>query len=205
MGLEVNDPQFFDQPADWGAWLGRWHDQRSEVWVGFHRKDSGLTSMSWSEAVDEALCWGWIDGICKKINPTSYVHRFTPRRPKSHWSLVNLAKVEQLTEQGRMQPSGLAACARRTPDRTGTASFEQTQPRQFNAVQRATFQTDGAAWRFFRQQAPSYQRMASHWVLTAKQAATRERRLAQLIHASAGAERLAALVGPARVKPAKKK
>ncbi len=183
MPLEVTDPQFFSTPAEWSDWLRRNHDKASEVWVGYYRKASGVASMTWSESVDEALCWGWIDGICKKLDAIRYVHRFTPRRPKSIWSKINLAKVADLEAQGRMEAPGRAAFERRETKRSGLYSFEQDKPTQLSTARARALKSLRGASTFFAQQTPSYRRTAIFWVESAKQEMTRARRFDQLIAA----------------------
>lgn len=204
MALEVHDPLFFETPAEWNDWLKLHHADHDEVWVGFYRKDSGIASMTWSQAVDEALCWGWIDGICKKLDAIRYVHRFTPRRPKSNWSNVNIAKVEMLTEQGRMRAPGLAAYARRQADQSGVYSFEQTKPAKLALVRRRQLKANRPVADFFARQTQSYQRTVIHWIEGAKQEATRERRFTQLVKACQ-AELLLKQFAPGRNPAAAKK
>lgn len=205
MPLEIREPLFFAEPSAWGDWLRRHHDTRTEAWVGFHRKGTGLASMTWSEAVDEALCWGWIDGICKRLNATSYVHRFTPRRPASVWSKVNIAKVEILREQNRMQPAGLAAFARRKPSRSGIYVFEQEQPIRFARGRSRELKHSPAAQQFFAAQTGYYRRMTTHWVESAKQEATKARRMTRLIEACAAGTLLTQFAPRVTARPAKKK
>jgi uncharacterized protein YdeI (YjbR/CyaY-like superfamily) len=146
--------------------------------------------MTWPESVDEALCFGWIDGVRKRLDEQSYQIRFTPRRRESIWSLVNLAKVEQLLAQGRMQAPGIAAFEARRTARTGVYAFERVQPAELSAAQTRLFQQNPVAWRYFESTPPSYQKVMRHWVVSAKQAATRERRLSQLIQACAEQRRI---------------
>lgn len=183
-------PTFFASAAHFGRWLQTNHAKATELLVGFHKVDSGVPSMSWPESVDEALCFGWIDGVRKRIDDASYQIRFTPRRPGSIWSHVNVAKVAQLTEQGRMQPAGLAAFAARSDRKTGVYAFEREAPAALDAAELRVFKKNKAAWAFFDATPPGYQRVLTHWIVSAKQAATRERRLAQLIEASAEQRRL---------------
>jgi uncharacterized protein YdeI (YjbR/CyaY-like superfamily) len=121
----VMKPIFFATPAEWRAWLEKNHAKKSEVLVGFYKKSSGRPTMAWSEAVDQALCFGWIDGVRRSIDETSYANRFTPRRPNSNWSAVNIKKVEQLTKQGLMHPAGLAAFEKRSDERSKNYSYER--------------------------------------------------------------------------------
>jgi uncharacterized protein YdeI (YjbR/CyaY-like superfamily) len=145
--------------------------------------------MVYAEAVDEALCFGWIDGLVKSIDADSYMQRFTPRKPRSIWSKINVGHIARLTAAGRMTPAGLAAFEARTAAKTGVYSFEQ-EPQQFPTAFEKTFRANRRAWTFWTSQPPGYKRTALWWVISAKQASTRERRLAQLIAVSAEARRL---------------
>jgi len=188
------DIRFFATPDKWRRWLGKNHARATEVWVGFHRKGSGTRSITWPEAVDEALCFGWIDGIRKSIDETRYTNRFTPRKKGSNWSHVNIARVAALTKEGRMQPPGIAAFEARVAGKSGVYSFEQRQTATLGDDFERQFRANAKAWAFFESQAPSYRRTATFWVMSAKQEATRERRLASLIADSAAGRR----VGPLR-------
>jgi uncharacterized protein YdeI (YjbR/CyaY-like superfamily) len=185
-------PIFFATPAGFRAWLERHHADRTEVIVGFHRKASGKPSLTWSEAVDEALCFGWIDGVRRTVDATSYTIRFTPRTARSTWSAVNVAKVEALIAEERMTPAGLAAFERRDPARTAIYSHEQRTTATLEPAMERRFRADRDAWTWFQDQAPSYRRQATWWVISAKRPETRERRLDQLIEDSAAGRR----VGP---------
>ncbi|MBL9203261.1 MAG: YdeI/OmpD-associated family protein [Opitutaceae bacterium] len=186
-------PTFFGGAAAFRAWLDENHATASELWVGFHRKDSGRGGITYPEALDEALCFGWIDGVRKKIAPESYTNRFTPRRSGSIWSNVNLAHVARLTAGGRMHPAGLAAFAARTTARTGVYSFERKLPPELPTELEGEFRAAQAAWKFFGTQPPGYRRLALHYVVSAKRAATRLRRLQRLIADSAQGRRLGIL------------
>ncbi len=188
--MEVTEPHYFVTTAELHRWFERHHATTQAIWLGFHRKATGLPSLGYTEALDEALCWGWIDGIRKRWDDTSYVQRFTPRKPRSIWSKVNIAKVEALEAAGRMQPAGRAAFAQRTAARTGVYSFERDKPAEFVRERLRAFRADQKAWRFFAAQAPYYQRMCRHWVESAKQEATRKRRFAKLLLHSGRGERL---------------
>ena len=176
---------FFETPAQWRAWLEAHHETETEVEVGFRRKATGLPSMTWSEAVDEALCFGWIDGVRHSIDGTSYRNRFTPRKPSSTWSRVNIAKVEALEAAGRMTPAGRAAFARRTEANSGVYSFEGERSEALPEPYAAVLEADSAASAHFAARPAWYRRAAVHWVTSAKREATRERRLAQLVECSA--------------------
>ncbi len=182
----MTPPRFFGTAARFGEWLDRNHDRAAELWVGYFRKHSGKQSLSWPDSVDEALRFGWIDGVRKTIDDASYMIRFTPRKASSIWSKVNIAKAEALIAQNRMAPAGLAACARRTPERSGIYAFEQ-EPAQFDADQERVFRKNTKAWTFFQSQPPYYRRVATFRVANAKKPETRERRFAALIdHCSRG-------------------
>ena len=191
-------PRFFAIPDDFRAWLEKHHASATELVVGFHKKHTGRASMTWTESVREALCYGWIDGIRRSLGDDSYTIRFTPRKPGSNWSSRNVRHVEELTREGRMAPAGLAAFEARRPDRTGVYSFERRQPARLEPAQERQFQTNKAAWKFFESQPPSYRKTAVHWVVSAKREETRSRRLAQLIEDSAAGRRLAQLTPPGR-------
>ena len=179
---------FFASAAEFRAWLARHHADTAELFVGFYRKGHG-EGLTYQEAVDEALCFGWIDGIIKKLDATRYMHRFTPRRPGSIWSLTNIRHVERLKAAGRMQPTGLAAFAARKAAKTGIYAFEQ-RGQKLTREEEKVFRANARAWAFFQRQAPWYQRKVAWWIRSAKQDATRTRRLAQLVAASAEGRRL---------------
>lgn len=181
---------FFKNAAAFRRWLERNGLREQELVVGFYKVGSGKPSMSWSESVDEALCFGWIDGVRKRIDDLSYQIRFTPRKPTSVWSTVNIAKAEALTALGRMRPAGKEAFARRTARTSSVYSYEQAgalelSPQELRAIKRRE-----AAWRYFEVAAPSYRKVMVFWIVSAKQQATRERRLAQFIEACAEGRKL---------------
>ena len=184
-------PTFFANPAELQAWFGAHADEGGELYVGYWKKGTGRPSITWPESVDEALCVGWIDGVRRGIDDDSYMIRFTPRKAGSIWSTVNIARVAELTKVGRMQPAGLAAFERRRADRSGIYSHEQPEAATLSAEQEAVFRAAPGAWEFFDTQAPSYRRQAVWWVVSAKRAETRERRLSQLVADSAAGLRLA--------------
>ena len=186
-------PTFFATPAKLRAWFEKNHDRREELWVGFHKRGSGKPSITWPESVDEALSFGWIDGVRKSLGETSYVIRFTPRKPRSTWSAVNIARAKELTALGRMHPAGLAAFERRTDDRSAIYSYEQRRSAELEPAQEKQLRANAAAWKFFQAQPPWYRRTATHWVVSAKKPETRERRLATLIADSALGKRIAPL------------
>ena len=179
----MSDPIYFGSPQEFYDWLDEHHERESEVYVGFHKQHTGKRAMSWSEAVDQALCFGWIDGRVNKIDDDRYMQRFTPRKPTSNWSKVNVEKMAKLKEAGLMRPAGLAAFERRRDDRTGVYSFEREAELapEFEARLRA----NRAAAEYFDSRPPWYRRTAIHLVMSAKRGDTRERRLAQLIEDSA--------------------
>jgi uncharacterized protein YdeI (YjbR/CyaY-like superfamily) len=155
------------------------------VFVGYWKKATGKQTMTWSQAVDEALCFGWIDGVLRRIDDERHMQRFTPRRPGSNWSKVNIAKVAKLEEAGRMRPAGLEAFAAREEAKSGVYAFESEETAELPAQFEARLRANGAAWDYWEARPPSYRRTATHWVVSAKREETRERRLAQLIESSA--------------------
>jgi uncharacterized protein YdeI (YjbR/CyaY-like superfamily) len=179
------EPVFFATPAQLRAWFEQHHEDAPELLVGYHKKASGKPGIKHSEAVEQALCFGWIDSAGQRIDDERYQVRFTPRRKGSVWSAVNVAKVAELTDRGLMYPAGLRAFESRRPDRVATYSYEQPTGAELDDEQLARLQAVPAAWEWFSAQASSYRRAAAHWVITAKRAETRERRLAQLIADSA--------------------
>jgi uncharacterized protein YdeI (YjbR/CyaY-like superfamily) len=191
-------PRFFPTADDFRAWLEQHHASTTEVVVGFHKKQTGRPSMTWTESVRAALCFGWIDGSRRSLGDDSYTIRFTPRNPGSNWSSLNVRHVEELIRQGRMAPAGLAAFEARRPERTGVYAFEQRHSARLEPAQEKQFGANSAAWEFFQQQPPSYRQTAVYWVVSAKREETRSRRLAQLIEDSAAGRRLAQLTPPGR-------
>jgi uncharacterized protein YdeI (YjbR/CyaY-like superfamily) len=192
-------PTFFATAADFRKWLAKHHATESELLVGFYKTNSGRPSMTWPESVDQALCFGWIDGVRKRIDDASYTIRFTPRRPRSNWSTINTRRVAELKEAGLMHPAGLRAFEQREAKRSGIYSYE-TRPKELRADYEATFRENAAAWAFFTNEAPSYQRTAIFWVMAAKREETRLRRLATLIRDSEQGRRIAPLAVSKRPK-----
>ena len=190
-------PRFFPHPAAFRDWLDANHMAAKELIVGYYKKDSGKPSMTWLESVDEALCYGWIDGVRRSLDDQRYTIRFTPRKPKSVWSKVNMGKVETLIQEGRMRPAGLAAWELRDPSRCGIYAFERENP-VFDSEMQRTFKQAKRAWAFFQAQPPGYRRLATHYVVSAKRPETRARRLAVLIEHSSRGERLPQTVSPGR-------
>lgn len=187
-------PRYFKSASAFRDWLETNHARASELWVGCFKKGSGLGGLSYAEAVDEALCFGWIDGLKKCVDEFSYTHRFTQRKPKSNWSLVNIRHVERLTKAGRMRPAGLKAFAACVPTKSGVYSFENAVRELAPALERQ-FQADAAAWAFFQRQPPGSRRTAIWWVMSAKQEETRARRWIQLMADSHQERRLGQLSG----------
>jgi uncharacterized protein YdeI (YjbR/CyaY-like superfamily) len=176
----VPRPRFFATPAAFRAWLAEHHATASVLWVGFHKVGTGRPSITWPQSVDEALCAGWIDGIRKRLDDHSYVIRFTPRKPTSTWSAVNIKRMEELVAQGRVLPAGLAAFERRPREKSGY-SYEQRKAAKLDRASERLFRANAAAWKYFQSLAPGYRRTAVWWVVTAKKEETRQRRLATLI------------------------
>ena len=182
-------PTFFPKPSDFRKWLDKNHKTETELVVGFYKIGSNKPSINWPQSVDEALCYGWIDGVRKSIDEESYSVRFTQRKPTSIWSAINIKKVEVLTQQGLMKPAGLASFAKRTEKNSKIYAYEQ-EPVELSATFEKQFKANKKAWDFFKTQAPSYQRTAIHGIMTAKQETTRLNRLNQLIQDSEVGQRL---------------
>lgn len=184
------EPKFFKTAEAFRRWLARYAAERDELIVGFMKRATGQPSMTWPQSVDEALCVGWIDGIRKRIDDERYLIRFTPRRKGSHWSAINIRRVGELQAAGRMLPAGLAAFAQRTEAKSAKASYEQPVMPELEPAQLKTFKRDKAAWKFYEAQPPGYRRMVNWWVISARQEATRTKRLSTLIAACAEGRRL---------------
>jgi len=182
-------PRHFRTAAAFGAWLEKNHATASELLVGFHRKETGKGGMSYGEALDEALCWGWIDGVRRKVDADSYSIRFSPRKPQSKWSKVNLEHYARLEAEDRIRPPGAEAYARFDPEKHTPYSFEARATELSPELARA-FRAHRAAWDFFQAQPPGYRRTATWWVMSAKRDETRRRRLDELIEVSADEIRL---------------
>jgi uncharacterized protein YdeI (YjbR/CyaY-like superfamily) len=180
----LSEPIFFESPQAFYEWLEEHHETEDEVYVGFYKQHTGKRAMSWSEAVDQALCFGWIDSRADKIDDDRYMQRFTRRRPGSNWSKINVEKVARLEEAGLMRPAGRAAFARRSEDKTGVYSFEQ-EDAMFPPEYEERLRANPAAAEYFDAKPPWYRRTATRWIVSAKREETRERRLAQLIEDSA--------------------
>jgi uncharacterized protein YdeI (YjbR/CyaY-like superfamily) len=176
--------RIFASAADFGAWLEEHHGTETELFVGFYKKGSGRSAMTYPESVDEALCHGWIDGITFRIDDELRATRFTPRRPTSNWSAVNIAKMAALGEAGRLRPAGIRAFETRDRRKDAAYSYERERLRLSEDAERA-FRSNADAWAYWEGQTDSYRRTATYWVVSAKQEATRQRRLSQLIADSA--------------------
>ena len=185
-----NPAQFFADATEFRRWLEANHTTRPELIVGFHKAGAGQRGLTYVEAVEEALCFGWIDGVARRIDALRYQLRFTPRRKGSVWSRVNVARVKRLRREGRMHAAGLAAFAARRADRTGIYSFERAEPARLPPEFARRFRVATAAWEFFQAQPTGYRRRALHKVVSPKLPATRERWLQRLIEVSAAGRRL---------------
>jgi len=189
--LSPSKPRFFAGPADWRAWLEANHATARELSVGFWKRTTGRPSITWQESVDEALCFGWIDGVRHRIDDAAYRIRFTPRKAGSVWSRINIRRFGELQAAGRVAPAGQAAFDE-GKERTDHYSYEN-QPAALAADETARFRDNAQAWAAFQAFPPSYRRPALWWVTSAKRPETRARRLDQLIEASAGGERIASM------------
>src|SRR6266496_3718180 len=188
--------QFFKTPSAFRKWLAANHAKSKELRVGFYKKNSGKPSITWPESVDEALCFGWIDGVRKNIDEDSYMIRFSPRKPGSIWSAVNIRNAERLIEEGRMQPVGLKAYEARRACQSGIYSYEQRSPELVEPYL-GKLKRDRKAWEFFQAQPPSYRKTMNWWIVSAKKEETRLKRLEQLIEESAAGRRIG-LLTPSR-------
>ena len=183
-------PTFFPSTTAFREWLAANAGSATELLVGFHKVGTGRSSMSWSGSVDEALCFGWIDGVRKRIDDAAYSIRFTPRKPGSIWSAINIAKVGQLQAEGRMTPAGAEAFAKRTEAKSVVYAYEQEETAELSSAELRAFKRNKAAWRFFESTPPGYKKVLLHWVSSAKKPETRAARLAKLLEASAAGQRL---------------
>jgi uncharacterized protein YdeI (YjbR/CyaY-like superfamily) len=186
-------PTFFSTPAEFRRWLEEHHVSVPELWVGFYKKGTGRPSITWPESVDEALCFGWIDGIRKRLDEESYVIRFTPRKGRSGWSTVNTRRIKQLMKEGRVRPAGLRAFEARDLKKSGVYSFEQRTQAKLDAAAEKRFKANKDAWRFFQAQPPGYRKLTIFWVTSAKREETRARRLETLIADSEAGRRIGLL------------
>lgn len=183
-------PRFFATPGKFRAWLAANAATAGDLLVGYFKVASEQPSMTWSESVDEALCFGWIDGVRRRINDESYSIRFTPRKPTSIWSAINIAKFEQLSAQGRMTPAGERAFTHRTAARSVVYAYEQPATAELSTTELRNFKRNKPAWQFFAATPPGYRKVLLHWVTAAKRPATRAGRLAKLVEACAAGKRL---------------
>ncbi len=192
-------PKFFQTPAELEQWLAEHHESADELWIGYYRRSSDRPSITWPESVDEALCYGWIDGIRKRIDDTSYKIRFTPRRPGSNWSKRNVERAEVLIEQGRMRAPGLAALKDRKEPKSGAYSYEQRSVELQEPYNRI-LKKNTTAWDFYQAQSASYRKTVNWWILSAKKEETRLRRLDKLIRYSSRGEKIPEVI-PRRRSP----
>lgn len=190
---------FFKTPSDFRKWLEKNHETKKELVVGFYKRDTGKPSITWPESVDEALCFGWIDGIRKRVDDECYTIRFTPRKPRSIWSTININRVKELISIEKMLPAGLEAFGKRDEKRSGIYSHERAAS-QLSPGFLKKFKANKEAWKYFRATAPWYQRTAAHWVTSAKKEETRSGRLERLIESSSKAEFITPLARPGRQK-----
>jgi uncharacterized protein YdeI (YjbR/CyaY-like superfamily) len=191
------NPKFFRSARAVHAWFEKNHARLDEQWIGFHKKATGKGGITYGDALDAALCWGWIDGVRKKIDDEGYMIRFTPRKQTSIWSAVNIRRAEALKHEGRLMTPGLAAFERRDLQRSGVYSYERARA-AFEPAMEKRFRANAKAWTFFSAQPPSYRRVSTWWVVSAKREETRARRLGQLIECSTAGERLPQVLSPAR-------
>lgn len=193
------EPLFFKIPGELRKWFVKNHSSQTELLVGFYKIGSGKQSITWSESVDQAICFGWIDGVRKSIDEHRYMIRFTPRKPKSIWSAVNIKKVEALSKLGQMEPPGVLAFEKRKEANSKIYSFEQEHvalSKEFLKI----FKGNKAAWKYFQSQAPSYQKAASWWIISPKQEQTRLKRLNELMERSASGLRAKHLIWSSKSK-----
>jgi uncharacterized protein YdeI (YjbR/CyaY-like superfamily) len=193
-------PSFYESEAELRHWLVEYHGSARFLWVGFHKVKSSMKGISYAQALDAALCYGWIDGVRKSIDAHRWMIRFSPRKVSSIWSAVNLKRYAELQELGLIEAAGREVFAARNPNNTSKYSFEQSSA-ALTQEHESIFQTNPAAWEFFSRQPPGYRKVASWWVISAKQEETRLRRLAKLIESSGRSKRLDAFVSPSRSKP----
>ena len=191
-------PTFFATPEEFRAWLEAHHADERELLVGFHKKATGRPCMTWPESVDEALCFGWIDGVRRSLGDESYTIRFTPRKPRSTWSAVNIRRAGELIADGRMRPAGLAAFEARTDDRSAIYAYEQRHAAKLEPDEERELRANALAWKYFQSRPPSYRKTAIWWVVSAKRDETRRKRLRTLIDDSAAGRTLRQLTPPAK-------
>ena len=189
-------PKFFATLTDWRAWLEEHHANADELWVGFYKRGSGRPSITWPESVDGALCFGWIDGVRYSIDDTSYKIRFTPRKPRSTWSAINIKRVKELIKLESMHPAGLAAFEKRDANRSAIYAYEQRKTAKLPPAFEKEFRNHAKAWSYFQSQAPWYQRNSTYWVISAKREETRAKRLGTLIECSENGRPIPSLTRP---------
>ena len=182
-------PVYFRSAAEFRKWLAANHAKAKDLLVGFHKKDTGVPSMTWQESVDEALCFGWIDGVRRRVDEARYTIRFSPRRKRSNWSLINVNRVKELIALKRMQAPGLEAFKARVAKKTGIYAYEN-RPAELEEEFAKTFRRNEAAWAFFQAQPPGYRKLANWYIASAKKEETRQKRLARLIADSAAGKRI---------------
>jgi uncharacterized protein YdeI (YjbR/CyaY-like superfamily) len=193
LSVDNMKPTFFATPAAFRAWLKKHHKTAREINVCFYKKESGKATITWQESVDEALCFGWIDGIRRSHPPDAYSNRFTPRRPGSNWSAINIKRVEELTKLKRMQPAGLAAFAKRTEAKSRVYTYEQRDRFVLDKGLEKKFKANKKAWDFFQDQPPYYRKLMTGWLTMAKAEETRLRRLDKLMAACEKGKRMGAV------------
>jgi uncharacterized protein YdeI (YjbR/CyaY-like superfamily) len=184
------NPHFFKTPADFRQWLDKNHDQEKELLVGFYKTGTKKPSITWPESVDQALCYGWIDGVRKSIDEESYTIRFTPRKPTSIWSAINIKKMEELQAKGLVKPEGITAFEKRTESKSRIYSHEREKDAELPVALDKVLKANKKAWEFFSTQAPSYQKVMLHWITSAKQEKTVQSRFEKLIQASEEGKRV---------------
>ena len=190
------EPTYFATPAHWRRWLEKHHKSASDLLVGFYKTTSGKPSITWPQSVDEALCFGWIDGVRRRIDDERYSIRFTPRKPTSTWSAVNVKRMGELIAEGRVAPAGLAAFEKRSAKKTAIYSYEQRDQAAFDKSLEKRFRAAKKAWTCFEAEAPWYRRTVTFWVMSAKKEETRGKRLGELIEASAAGQRIKQVIPP---------
>jgi uncharacterized protein YdeI (YjbR/CyaY-like superfamily) len=198
MGEDEPEVHYFASPAELRDWFDANHETASELWLGYHRKATSRPTVSWSDAVDEALCVGWIDSIRYRVDDERSRQRFTPRRKGSIWSAINIAKVAQLMKEGRMRPAGLAAFERRSEAKSGVYSYENRHLAAFSPEEQAAFRANDSAWSWFASRPASYRTGATWWVVSAKRDETRQRRFVELVAESAEGRMPRQLTPPGR-------
>ena len=191
-------PRFFSSLSAWRAWLEKHHADSKELWVGLYKLDSGRPSITWPEAVDGALCFGWVDGVRKRVDDISYKIRFTPRKARSVWSAVNVRRATELSAAGLMHPAGLAAFQKRQGNLSAIYSYEQKKSAKLPVAYEKKFRARKTAWEFFQAQPPGYQRTCNFWIISAKKEETRLKRLAVLIEDSEHQRKIGPLTRPTR-------